>query len=234
MLRSAIHAEIPDLPLWPWLSQADELPKTVRVLELIEFCWRHIGHPVQLRYHDHWHHYDLRFDVELGRRNFIEDVNRIFGRNGLAYALTSEGRVERLGPPLLREELASARFNSGNSELDRILESARSKFVNPHEEVRREALLELWDAWERLKTTGEGPKKKDQIASLLDDAAGSAYPKFRDRLEREALELTAIGNNHQIRHAEVPQEKVENSEHIDYLFHRLFSIINLILKTKGK
>ena len=141
-----------------------------------------------MRYHDYWHHYDLSFDIELGRRNFTEDVNRIFARNGLAYTLTSEGRVERLGPPVLREELASTEFVTGNSELDRLLESARRKFLSPNEEIRREALLELWDAWERLKTTGVGPNKKDEITSLLDDAAGSALPKFRARLETEALE----------------------------------------------
>ena len=206
MLRPAMHAEIPGLPFWPWLSQPNELPETVRVLELIEFCWRHIGYPIQLRYHDYWHHYDLRFDIELRRRNFTEDVNRIFARNGLAYTLTSEGRVERLGPPVLREELASTEFVTGNSELDRLLESARRKFLSPNEEIRREAFLELWDAWERLKTTGVGPNKKDQITSLLDDAAGSALPKFRARLETEALESHCL-NKTVTQHDWLPQIK---------------------------
>ena len=68
---------------------------------------------------------------------------------------------------------------------------------------------------------------------MLNDAAGTGYPKFRQLLEKEAFELTSIGNNHQIRHTEIWQEKVEQLEHIDYLFHRLFSLIQLILKTKG-
>ena len=234
MLRAAIHGEIPGLPSWPWLAQAYEPPGTICILELIEFCWRHIGQPAQTRYHDFFDHHHLRFDVELGRRNFTEDVNRIFARNGLAYTFTSEGRVERLGPPVLREELASTELVTGNSELDRLLESARRKFLSPNEEIRREALLELWDAWERLKTIGVGPNKKVQITSLLDDAVGSALPKFRARLETEAIELTSIGNDHQIRHTEVTQEKIENGEHVDYLFHRLFSMIQLILKTQWK
>lgn len=229
MFRAAMHAEIPGLPFTPWISQSDDFPSTVRILELIEFCWRHVGYPVQSRHHD-----DLRYDVELGRRNFTEDVNRILGRNGLAYTLTSEGRVERVGPPVLREELASTEFATGNPELDRILESARRKFFNPNEDIRREALLELWDAWERLKTTGVGRDKKEQITSLLDGAAGSASPKFRAYLEMEASELTSIGNSLQIRHSEVDREKVRTSEHIDYLFHRLFSMILLILKTQRK
>ena len=150
----------------------------------------------------------------------------------MAFTLTSEGAIERLGPPVLRDELAIAQFKTGNAELDVLLESARQKFLNPREEIRRESLLELWDAWERLKTIGQGTNKPAQISSLLDDAAGSVYPKFRDRLKTEALELTSIGNNHQIRHTEITQEKVEKSEHVDYLFHRLFSLIQLILKTK--
>ena len=234
MLRAAIHGEIRGLPLWPWLAQSYEPPETIPILELIEFCWRHIGQPTQTGYHDYFDHHHLRFDIRLGRHNFTENVNLIFRRNGLAYTLTSEGRVERLGPPVLSEELASSNFATGDPELDRILQSARRKFFDPSEDVRREALLDLWDAWERLKTTGEGHNKRDQIASLLDDAAGSAKPKFRAHLEKEALELTSIGNNHQIRHTEVTQEKIENAEHVDYLFHRLFSMIHLILNTQGK
>ena len=157
----------------------------------------------------------------------------MLGRNGLAYALSHEGQIQRLGPPVLREELRSAVFSSGEWELDQILESARRKYSNPRAEIRREALLELSDAWERLKTTGQGTNKADQITSLLDDAAGLTYPKFRERLETDAKELTSIGNNHQIRHSELTQEKVESSAHIDYLFHRLFSMIQLILKTRG-
>ena len=165
------------------------------------------------------------------KHKYSEEVNRIFSRNGLAYTLTDEGIIERLSPPVLSELLASAEFATGDSELDHILESARRKYASPREEIRREALLELWDAWERLKTTGEGSNKNDQISSVLDDAAGSAYPKFRERLETDARELTSIGNRHQIRHAELSQEKVEKGEHIDYLFHRLFSMMYLILKT---
>ena len=113
-----------------------------------------------------------------------------------------------------------------------MLEAARAKFLDYHHEERREALLELWDAWERLKTTGQGSNKAEQISYLLNIAAGPAYPNLLERLETDAFELTSIGNNHQIRHTEMSQEKVEKSEHIDYLFHRLFSMINLILKTQ--
>ncbi len=226
-----MRAEIPSLPENPFSYGLDVLAETAEILDVLEFCWRHVGEPVKRSYHDYFQHFHLDFDRDSGQHKYSEEVNRIFSRDGLAYTLTDEGIIERLSPPVLSELLASAEFATGDSELDHILESARRKYASPREEIRREALLELWDAWERLKTTGEGPKKLAQISSLLDNAAGSAYPKFRERLETDAKELTSIGNRHQIRHAEVSQEKVEKGEHIDYLFHRLFSMIYLILKT---
>ena len=129
--------------------------------------------------------------------------------------------------------MASAHFQSGDVELDRLLETARRKYLSPRGDVRREALQELWDAWERLKTTGEGAKKRDQISALLDEAAGPLSRQFHKHIQKDAIELTAIGNNLQIRHSEVGKEKVQKSEHIDYLFHRLFSMVQIILQTKG-
>ena len=231
--EDALFARVHGLPEKHWENTWDSPPKTVDILDLLDFCWMHVADPIQGSSHSFFGHVHLRFDREMGQSKFREEVNSIFSRNQLAYTLTTQGKIERLGPPVLREGLASTQFSTGNTELDNILETARSKFLNPREEIRREALLELWDAWERLKTTGEGADKKDQITSLLDDAAGLPYPKFRSRLETDAKELTDIGNSHQIRHTEIWQEKVERSEHIDYLFHRLFSMIQLILRTKG-
>ena len=230
--HAVMHAEVPNFPEEVWKGTWGYSPNTIDILDVLEFCCRHVGEPSQGTFHSFFQHYHLSFDREAGRQRFSEEVSRLFNRNGLVYKLTDEGNIERIVAPVLNEELTSAQFATGDSELDNILESARRKFLNPREEIRREALLELWDAWERLKTTGVGADKKDQITSLLDDAAGSTFPNFRERLEKEALELTSIGNNHQIRHTEVTQEKVEKSQHIDYLFHRLFSMIQLILKTK--
>ena len=230
--EDALFAMVRGLPEKHWENTWDGPPKTIDILDLLDFCWKHVGHPTSRSAHSYFDHYHLSFDRELGKYYFTEEVNQIFARNGLAYKLNDSGQIERIGPPILREELATTHFQTGEEELDRILESARRKFISPRQEIRREALQELWDAWERLKTTGEGSNKQSQITSLLDDAAGSAFPRFRERLETESLELTSIGNNHQIRHAEVTQEKLENTEHIDYLFHRLFSMIQLILKTK--
>jgi hypothetical protein len=233
-LWQAMHADIPDLQERPWLGNSEEPPATLDILDMVEFCWRCIGKPVRAGYHDFFKHYHLNFDVDTGQQEFQENINRIFRRNGLAYELTAQGRIERLSPPVLREELVSAQFCTGDAELDRMLETARRKFLDPDEAMRREALEALWDAWERLKTLGYGLDKKVQVTALLDATAGPSSPKFREALEREARELTSIGNSLKIRHSETSQERLAKSQHVDYLFHRLFGLIQAILRTNGK
>ena len=227
----AAKGEIPDLQE-QWGSWLDHSQRTLDILDVIEFCFRCVGKPIQGGYHAFFKHHHLEFEIKAGQREFRNDINRVFHRNGLAYKLTAKGRIKRLAPPVLREELASAQFQTGDSELDQMLEKARRKFLDPNEATRREALEVLWDAWERLKTLGYGPNKKAQSVSMLDNTAGSSSPKFRQALEREAKELNWIGNNLQIRHSETTQERLADGVHVDYLFHRLLSLILAILKKK--
>ena len=128
---------------------------------MIEFCWWCIGKPIRNGYHKFFNHHHLDFDIEAGQNEFRNEINLIFRLNGLAYELTERGHIERLAPPVLREKLASDQFYTGDGELDGMLKTARRKFLNPDEAIRREALDSLWDAWERLKTLGDGSDKED-------------------------------------------------------------------------
>lgn len=136
----------------------------------------------------------------------------------------------RLAPVVLREALQVAQFQTGDSELNGLLETARAKFLNPDGKIRREALEKLWDAWERLKTIEPGKDKKSSIKALLD--LGASEPNFRELLEREAKELTVIGNGFQIRHTETTQTPVQTNEQVDYLFHRLFGLIRMLIASR--
>lgn len=69
--------------------------------------------------------------------------------------------------------------------------------------------------------------KKKSVGILLDKA--SSEPRFKDRLDREARELTDIGNNFMIRHTETTKTPITSSAHVDYLFHRMFALIYLVL-----
>ena len=236
--RLALQGEIPDLewPLRNVLMNRDPYdrgepkpyaPPTVVILDLVEFCFAHVARPGQGSFHSFFEHHHLTFDREAGQEAFRVQVNRILARNGLAYELRGDGRVERLAPPTLGEVLRSALFRTGDGTLDDLLEKARAKFLNPDPDTRHEGLEKLWDAWERLKSLENAGDKKLSVAALLDKVASE--PNLRAVLEAEAKELTKIGNNFQIRHTEVGKVPISDSAHVDYLFHRLFSLIFLAL-----
>ena len=98
--------------------------------------------------------------------------------------------------------------------------------------MRREALEKLWDAWERLKPVEPAKDKKASVKALLDRVTTEAV--FRERLETEAVQLTEIGNKFMIRHTETDKIPVVNSAQVDYLFHRMFAMIRLVLKATGR
>ena len=231
-----MRAEIPGLPTYPdyphycenWTT-ADL--STLNILDMVQFCWRSIGKPIKKEYHEYFNHDHLEFDEEQGRDEFRESIETIFRCNGIAYELTDEGRIKRLVPPVFSEALVDAHFNTGDRELDHLLRTAQKKFFGSNPDTRREALEALWDAWERLKTLDQDDKKVG-IKAILDATAGSESSKFREALEEEALALTKIGNRLRIRHSETDQEKLAQSEHADYLFYRLYSLIHLILRLR--
>lgn len=226
---NVMRAEAADIA-WPFST--NELPSTLKILDFVEFCHRHVSKPtpIQGSYHPFFNHYHLTFDRVAGQSDFREKINRLFARNSLAYELGADGKIVRLAPVVLRENLQAAVFQTGDATLDEMLEAARIKFLNPNPQVRREALEKLWDAWERLKTIEPGADKKAQVKVLLDKAASE--PGFRDLLEREAKELNAIGNSFQIRHSETTQTPLQSDRHVDYLFHRLFSLVWMLVNRK--
>ena len=210
---------------YQWSNQ----PPTLDTLDMIEFCWFSVGHPEKGAYHDWFRHYELQHNVSEGRKAFGEDINRIFRRNGIGYELTNEGGIKRVLSLALGEALRAAEFASGDPELDRLLVSARGRIMKPDINTRQEALQDLWDAWERLKTIYGVGDKRAQTTAMLDMAADTTSSMFRTALETEAFELTRLGNDLFIRHSETTKEKLAHTQHIDYLFHRMFSIINLVL-----
>lgn len=209
----------------------DRSPGCERVMDLVEFCHEKVSRPIEGALHPYFNHYHLSFDKEAGQVEFRNEINRIFRRNGVAYVLGEDGRVQRVAPSTLDEDLRAALFSTGDAVLDSLLEKARRKFLDHRATTRREAIEHLWDAWERLKTIEPGTKKV-AADTLLDKAAGE--PTFRSRLGDEAKALTEIGNSFQIRHHETDKPAVVAEEHVDYLFHRMFAMIRLLLRSSGR
>lgn len=235
-MRDVIRAEIPELPTWPWRdfqTSLEPTPPTPVILDMIEFCSSKIAAPEILEHHRYHRHDHLRFDPQKGQEQFREDINRIFHRNGLVYRLMDNHQVQRPGEPLLRKPLEAVSFDTGDPDLDRMLQTAQTKFQNRALPVRREALEALWDAWERLKTL-PGPNKKAHAAALLREIAGPSSPQFLKIVEKEAKQLADIGNTMHIRHSETDQERLGPSEHVDYVFYRMWTFLSMTLRLTGQ
>jgi hypothetical protein len=205
-------------------------PDTFLILDLVVFVHAMVAKPIQREYHKFLRHDHLTFDQEAGQEEFRETINRYFGRNGLAFQMQPTGRIVRLLPPVIDLALRRTVFNTGDRTLDVLLEEARTKFSDPNPVIRREALERLWDCWERLKSLADSSSKKNSVHLIL--SAVTAEPALYARLDAEAHQLTSIGNDHLIRHYEVNQKPVIDADHVDYFFHRLFAMIQLMLRKK--
>lgn len=228
MFRTALVAH----RLYDVYGPCVEPPTTMEILDLIEFAHEKIAEPRQGSYHDFFGHYHLGFAQTEGRASFRNEINRIFERNAIAFELRETGQIERIAPEVLREALSQVVFRTGDNILNELLERARTRFLNRDPAVRRESLETLWDAWERLKSLEPGRDKRESTARLLNK--GSAEPNFRQLLETEARLLTDIGNNFMIRHTEVNKIPIADDAHVDFLFHRLFAVIRLLLKKSNR
>jgi len=219
--------------IWPreWPNAKKEWPSDPQLFDLLEFLYEHAGLPEESSYHSFFRHDHLFYDQEKGRDKFATDINRFFERNGLAFEL-KDGEVVRMAPTGLQEAFAAAIFATGDRTLDKLLETARTKFFSRSLDVRKEGLEKLWDAWERLKTIEPGKDKKAQATALLDRAAKE--PNYRKLLEDEAMTLTSIGNNFMIRHTETTKTEIKGSARVDYLYHRMFAMIRLLLKSSDR
>ncbi|HDR9501205.1 TPA: hypothetical protein QDC06_004499, partial [Burkholderia cepacia] len=180
-LEAAVLAEMPGLS-WPlettclveqgFFSQLEPYaPATLLVLDFIEFTYNAAAKPIPGKYHDFFSHHHLSFDQEAGQDEVRASINRIFARNGLAYEMLSSGRIVRILPPVLGDELKRTMFCSGDRLLDNMLEECRVKFSDRNPLVRREALERLWDAWERLKSLADPTDKRQSVKMILDSAA---------------------------------------------------------------
>jgi hypothetical protein len=228
--RRVLAAEVP----WvAWPLSATEVPETPVILDLLEFCAKAVGEPVQGTYHSYFRHHHLSWDREAGPERFVRDVNMLFRRDALAFELTSSSEARRLLPAPLADAIGWTLFQTGDGDTDRLLEAARGRILSPKPEDHEDALEKLWDAFERLKTFEPGANKRAQADALLDRVA-SPSSAVRKLLAREAAELTSIGNSFRIRHSEITQEALTSLDQIDYLLMRMFAFVRIVLRGTGR
>lgn len=226
----SLEGEVPD---FEWSQRHGTLPQTPTILDVLEFCAASIGTPQRGAYHAYFQHYHVTWDAVAGRAGFVADVNRILARNAVAFELTSVGQARRLLPDYLGHDLVRANFRTGDTTTDGLLEDARSRFLAPKLEDRRDGLEKLWDAFERIKTLEPGADKRVSADAMLDKAA-RPQSELRQTLAAEAAALTRIGNRHLIRHSETDQEALETTAQVDFLFSRLFAFVHLVLRASQR
>lgn len=106
--KIALLAEIPSLS-WPLVTHVNNsdwrynqnsqpsVPEYTEILDLVQFCFEHIGKPIEWNYHVFFQHYHIDdFDTDSARAEFQRQINSYFSRNGIAYELKPSGEVVRV------------------------------------------------------------------------------------------------------------------------------------------
>jgi hypothetical protein len=202
------------------------------VLDFLEFCHHFINEPIEGSYHPYFNHNHLSFtSTGENKKNFREDINRIFQRNGIVFFLDSDGQIKRKIPEQFKR-LIRIKFKTTDAKLNELLTEACTFFSMPNFEDRVRSLERVWDAFERVKTYYSNNKKVS--ATQLIGLVANGNQMIEHVLQEEAAVLTKVGNNFQIRHFEKDKMEIKDSRHIDYLFYRLLSLVDLFLKELEK
>ena len=216
---------------WDSPSPYPPVPASNVAIDTVEFFARVVQKPLAY----HWHEVRGLFnshrdfwnpDREAGLAEYSRLVNGLFRVHGHPFQLDGV-KVVRRGEQEYEAILRRSAASTGDAELDELLESARVSFYSINPASRKLAVEKSWDAFERMKTVLD-PGSKAHGAALLVDRA-SRDSGFRSMLEREAREITQIGNDFRIRHHEVGKFQLSEDQDVDYFFYRLWTLIQRLL-----
>lgn len=160
-------------------------------------------------------------ELEKNYQNAIKEFKQFFDESlnidtgvDLAYLLDFNVNIELL---------FDKQVQTDDEELDKLIKEAKDRFFNPKD--KQIALEKLWDAFERVKTYYKGNKRQssEKLVSVISKDFNS------ELLDKEFVILTKIGNDYRIRHHETDKKEIINKKHLDYLFFRMLSLIDLCL-----
>lgn len=214
-------------------KEVENIIDTFATLDLIEFCHRHLYDPAPIgNLHEYFNHFHLTFkETGTSKQKFQNEINSLFERNGIAYYLSKEGKITRI-IPVGFQQIINRKFQTKDPTLNQLLTEATQFILLPKISDRIRAIEKLWDAFERAKTFYSSNKKAS--ATQLINLVANGNGLFEAYLTSEAATLSEIGNKFQIRHFETDKQPITNTSHIDYLFFRMFSLIDLFIKELEK
>lgn len=229
---------LPAVDFATWWRRAEESTRRSSVAGAGQLDWPHARTErvaLQIELLRRLAHGELRFLDYLMNFHYsghIPSLVEIFGTQLLQPLLRDLHRLAetRVIPPVLAQDIGRLP-STGNTIFDELMREAVTQYQDPNPAARQRAAEKLWDAWERLKTLDD-PDKKRGSATMLDCAAQE--PALRANLEAEANTLTKLGNDFQIRHFETSKTEIADPAQLDYLFHRLFALIQLVLVMRAR
>lgn len=192
------------------------------LLDFIEFCWENINDYKFGRY-------GLLFvEGQEYKNKFRDSINKIFQRNEIVFRINENGEIERILPMQLEVLVKNYCHRGNDNELNKLIDISIKHISKPKIEDRQIAIEKLWDAFERIKTYYDSNKK--QSVKTLINMASEGSKEFEALIEDEMLNnLTKIGNQYRIRHHETDKIEINSVKHIDYLYYRMMSLINLLV-----
>ncbi|OCC17803.1 hypothetical protein AS590_05935 [Prescottella equi] len=225
-LGALIEALVPGVK---WPLRASAKLSDAQIFDLLEFMANRVSKPSERDFHSYGKHYHLTFDRETGFFEFRREVNEILARGGANYEMSESGKILRIGAAPVRALISRLQPNTGDPALDELINYATVLYTSKNPAERQTALEKLWDGYAHLKTLMGTGKKPARIEALL---AAIEPVELRERIDTEMRELTEIGNQFRIRHAETDAIPVEDSAR-DYLFTRMGSMLAFLLERNG-
>lgn len=147
-------------------------------------------------------------------KSFINQSMNIDASIDLSYLLDLNINVELL---------FDNQNQTDDDELNKLIQEAKDRFFNPKDKYI--AIEKLWDAFERIKTYFDSNKKlsSQKLVALVSEGFDESI------LNDEFIMLTKMGNEYRIRHHETDKKDIANIKHLNYLFFRMLTLIDLCL-----
>lgn len=203
------------------------------LLDLIEYIGHNCKDIAINGFHGFFGHNHIRFlDTDDVAEIYRNEINDIFQKTGLLFALTEDIIVERvIENAILTPEIESTVAGIEEPGTKELLAEAIALYRQPNPTFRNDAVEKLWDALERLKTyyVTDSIDKKVSVTKIVRDMSGG-QAVFEQLFEAEFSALTKIGNDYRIRHHETNKIDIQDICHYDYFFNRCLSLIALAIK----
>lgn len=222
---SRARALIPELEVPIYFNRGTIRDETL--FDLLELVGRFVKLPTNGSYHQFFDHYALKFDRAAGAKQYREGVNEILARGRVAFEMNADMTIRRIGPVELREALSVLNPNTGDGELDKLIEDGRRLVASRRPAERLSGIQSLWGALERLKTIDVPGKNKKHVSAeaLLDHIESEPV---RAAVRADLFAVTALGNQFRVRHHETDVAELPEDAY-DYFIGRVVTVLHVLL-----